>query len=178
MTAHVKQGNAWREIRELHAKAGGQWREIETGWVKVNGTWRRFYAAASPFMLARTISSVGLVVKNQPASVYANVVLYSTGALGVSGQTHYPTVDPREWLASPGDPSEWWVRAWPVAGDEPDGVLGQWLSLTSSPLWSVNLTNSFGGSISSTFNFEFSRDGGSTVAYTSPVTTLQVSVTP
>ena len=95
---------------------------------------------------------------------------------GVSGDS--PGAD--EWLVGNPDATEaanWSVRATLNSGTLDSGTTGSWLALTSARSWEVDLVVGSGGrSQSANLDFEFSRDGGTTVHAEATNVTIEAEV--
>lgn len=70
MTAHVKIGGSWRNVKEMHVKVGGSWRKIKEGYVKINGVWKSTYKGVIPI-------PAGLIVALNSTSIPSGWTRYA-----------------------------------------------------------------------------------------------------
>ena len=129
-----------------------------------------------------TFTDTGVVVKsNTTANLTLN--LATNGDLTLSSDNGAGTGDTPSadaWLVDNPDATEaanWSVRATLNSGTLDSGTTGSWLALTSARSWEVDLT--LGGAPrnqSANLDFEFSRDGGTTVHATVTNVTIEAEV--
>ncbi|WP_420408702.1 hypothetical protein [Hoeflea sp.] len=60
MTAHVKDGGAWKEVKEIHVKSEGAWLPAKSVHQKIDGSWVEIFKAAIEYIVSATTTHLDL----------------------------------------------------------------------------------------------------------------------
>jgi hypothetical protein len=161
-------GGTWRKATEVHRRdSGGTWRKAKEIWRRdTGGTWRKIFSGESFNLTFGNASNIRL----SPTDANAFITLKTDGTSDQSAPLTGGTIANGLWWSDTTPPTVH-VRATVTSGSVTSGTVGSYISIGSggsNATWTRNRTTI--GTNTCTILFEFSLDGGSTVATSKSIT--------